>query len=176
MDLKEAIRLEHSKKNCRKITAWIGDQQARFDQLMDIFLGSDYCDSQRAAWPLSESVIAHPSLVKKHLKALIRNLDRPAQHEAVKRNTVRILQYINIPRSLQGRIMDKCFHYLTDPLEKPAVKACSLTVIYQLSKIYPEISNELRTIIQQQWDQESKAFRSRAKAILKLLSAENLNR
>lgn len=176
MDLTAAIRLEHSKKNCRIITEWIGNEQSRFDQLMLIFLGTDYCDSQRASWPMSESVIAHPSLVKKHLKALVRNLDRPGQHEAVKRNTVRILQYINIPRSLQGWVMDKCFQYLTDPLEKPAVKAYSLTVIHQLSCIYPEISNELRTIIEQQWDQESKAFRSRAKAILHLLSAEKLNR
>lgn len=176
MDLKEAIRAEHSKNNCRKITDWIGDQQSRFDQLFAIFLGTDYCDTQRASWPLSEAVIAHPSLIRKHLKALVLNLDRPAQHEAVKRNTVRILQFIKIPLSLQGLIMDKCFRYLTNPAEKPAVKASCLTIIHHLSQKHPEISNELLAIIHQQWDNESKAFRSRASAILKALSAENLNR
>ena len=176
MDLKEIIRLEHSKTNCRKITNWIGDQQDRFDQLFRIFLGDDFCDSQRASWPLSEAVIAHPSLIRKHLKALVNNLDRPGQHEAIKRNTVRILQFINIPTALQGKVMDLCFNYLISPTEKPAVKASALTVIYNLSQKHPDIRNELLAIIDQQWDQESKAFRSRASAILKSLSAVNLNR
>lgn len=176
MNLKGAIRAEHSKKNCRKITHWIGDQQDRFDQLIRIFLGDDYCDSQRASWPLSEAVIAHPSLICKHLKSLVKNLERPGQHEAVKRNTVRFLQYINIPTALQGKVMDICFNYLINPGEKPAVKASTLTVIYKLSQKYPDIRNELLAIIDQQWDQESKAFRSRASAIRKSLSAANLNR
>jgi hypothetical protein len=176
MDLKEAIRLEHSKKNCRRITHWIGDRQDRFDQLIQIVAGSDCKDSQRASWPLSEAAIAHPALVRKHLKTLVRNLERPGQHEAVKRNTVRILQYINIPLTLQGKVMDLCFNYLISPTEKPAVKANALTVIYNLSQKHPVIRNELLAIIDQQWDQESKAFRSRASAILKSLSAHNLNR
>lgn len=176
MNLKEAIRLEHSKINCRRITHWIGERQDRFDQLFLIFLGDDFCDSQRASWPLSETVIAHPSLIRKHLKTLVRNLDRPGQHEAVKRNTVRIFQFINIPSALQGKVMDLCFNYLTSPIEKPAVKASALTVIYNLSQKHPDIRNELLAIIDQLWDQESKAFRSRASAIRKSLSAANLNR
>lgn len=169
MDLLERIRLEHTRKNCLRIAAWVGNQQSRFDQLVHIFLKGDYSDAQRASWPLGEAVMANPALVKKHLKALVSNLDKTGQHEAIKRNTIRILQFIQIPPALQGQVMDRCFRYLTSPTEKPAVKAYSLTVIHQLSAQYPEIIHELREIIWQEWDHAPKAFRSRASAILKSL-------
>jgi hypothetical protein len=65
--------------------------------------------------------------------------------------------------------MNLCFDYIISPKEKPAVKAFSLTVLQNLSRQYPEIKNELRTIIETQWDNESPAFRSRARKILKEL-------
>jgi len=39
--------------------------------------------------------------------------------------------------------------------------------LQNLSKIYPEIKQELKTIIEDRWDHESAAFKSRAKKILK---------
>ena len=65
--------------------------------------------------------------------------------------------------------MNLCFDYVMDPMEKPAIKANALTVLQNLAKQYPEIRNELRLIIQSQWEHESAAFRSRAAKILKSL-------
>jgi hypothetical protein len=169
MQLRETILSEHSKANCTKITNWIGSNQDRFDELFNLFLNDEYRVVQRAAWPLSYAGIAHPPLIQKHFGRLLKNLKKPGLHEAVKRNTVRLLQDIAIPKKYQGEVMNICFNYIISPTEKPAVKAFSLTVLQHLSKQYPEIKQELKTIIDDRWDFESAAFKSRAKKILKEL-------
>ena len=166
MDLRKALASEHSKTVTTKIVKWIGDDQSRFDQLFKLFLDKDRVITQRAGWPMSYVVEKHPALIQKHLRALMKNLRQPNLHDAVKRNTVRLLQFVKIPKTYQGDVLNTCFDFVTDPKEKPAVKAFSLTVLENLSKDYPEINNELRVVIESQWENESIAFRSRAKKIL----------
>ncbi len=137
--------------------------------LFDLFLNDEYRVVQTAAWPLSYLVIAHPTLISKHFSTLVKNLQKPMLHDAVKRNTLRLLQAISIPQRLHGVVMSLCFDYLVSPDEPAAIKAFSLTVLQNLSKQYPEIKQELKTIIEDRWDLESAAFKSRAKKILKEL-------
>jgi hypothetical protein len=169
MNLRETILEEHSKAQTNKIVKWIGNNQERFDLLFNLFLNDEYRVVQRAAWPLSNCVINHPKLIQKHFTKLIKNLHKPNLHDSVKRNTVRLLEHISIPRRLHGEIMNICFGYISDPQEKVAVKAFSLTVLQNLCRQYPEIRQELKTIIEDRWDYETAAFRSRAKKILKEL-------
>lgn len=167
MQLRDEILKEHSKAQRDKIARWIGSDQKRFDELFDLFLTNDPCINQRSSWPLSYCVDKHPQLIQKHIGKLVKNLHKPKLHDAVKRNTIRILQDITIPKKLHGEVMNICFDYITDPNEKPAIKAFSLTVLQNLSRIYPDIRNEIKVIIEERWDNESPAFRSRARKILK---------
>ena len=80
---------------------------------------------------------------------------------------MRLLQDVDIPEKYHGEIMDICFRYIASPDEPVAVKAFSLTVLQRLSRLYPEIKNELQTIIEERWDYEKPAFHSRAKKVLK---------
>ena len=169
MNLRETILAEHSKAQANKIIKWIGSDQKRFDELFNLFLNDEYRVAQRAAWPLSYCVINHPRLIQKHFSRLIKNLCKPKIGDSVKRNTVRLLQHIQIPEKFHGELMSICFDYISDPLEKVAIKAFSLTILQNLCKQYPEIRQELKTIIEDRWDYESVAFRSRAKKILKEL-------
>ena len=121
---------------------------------------------QRAASPLSYCVIEHPELIKKHFSRLIKNLDEPSLHSAVKRNIMRLLQEVTIPGKYQGTVMDICFRYIASPVEAVAVKAFSLTVLQKLSISYPEILPEIKLLIEERWDYETSAFRSRAKKIV----------
>jgi len=167
MNLRQTILAEHSKANCTKIIKWVGASQQRFDELFDLFLNDEYRVVQRAAWPLSYIVIEHPPLIKKHFARLIKNLQKPKLHDAVKRNTLRLLQGITIPERFHGEIMSLCFDYMNSPAEPVAIKVFSMTVLKNLSVQYPEIKQELKTVIEDRWDHESAAFRSRAKKILK---------
>lgn len=171
MNLREAILEKHSKTQTHKIVKWVGNDQQRFDQLFRLFINDkDDVVTQRAGWPLSYAVEAHPTLIQKHFRPLLKNLEKPGLHNAIKRNSVRLLQDIAIPERFQGEVMNICFAYVTDPQEKPAIKAFSLSVLQKLARQYPEIKNELKLVIETQWDNESAAFRSRAKKILKELS------
>lgn len=169
MKLRETILKEHSKANCTKIVTWIGNDQKKFDQLFDLFLNDEYRVVQRAAWPLSYIVIDHPKFIKKHFNKLIKNLHKPNIHDSVKRNTLRLLQEISIPQKFHGELMNTCFNYIISPIEKAAIKAFSLTILQNLSKEYPDIKQELKTVIEDRWDLETPAFHSRAKKILKEL-------
>ncbi|HET9825257.1 MAG TPA: hypothetical protein VFP87_07985 [Chitinophagaceae bacterium] len=167
MDLRKTILAEHSKANCDKIVRWVGHSQKKFDELFNLFLVSEYRINQRAAWPLSYCVISHPHFISKHFPKLVKNLHRPGIHDSVKRNTLRLLQHIEIPKKFHGEIMDICFRYLSSPDEPVAIKAFSLTVLHHLSKPYPEIRNEIRLIIEERWEHETAAFHSKAKKFLK---------
>ena len=128
MDLREEILKEHSKKQCARIVSWVGDAQSRFDDLFNLFLNDEYRVVQRAAWAVSNCVMDHPKLIRKHWTNLIKNLGKPKLHGSVKRNSIRLLQDIDIPKRFQGDIMNICFRYLESPTEEVAVKVFSLTV------------------------------------------------
>lgn len=167
MNIKEALLEEHSRKQCDNIVRYIGKDQKRFDELVMIFLNGEYRVMQRAAWPLSYCVTANPVFIKTHLKKIIQNLKKPGLHNAVRRNTMRLLRDIEIPEALHGEVMSICFQYIAEPKEMVAIKAFSLTVLGRLAKIYPEIIPELKLTIEDQLPHQTAAFKVRAKKLLK---------
>ncbi len=97
MLLRNQILKEHTKENCNTIVQWVGNDVLRFNQLFDLFLNDEYRVTQRAAWPMSYCVIAHPEFMKSNFGKLIKNLQKRNIHDSIKRNTVRLLQSIEIP-------------------------------------------------------------------------------
>lgn len=170
MKLLDQILKEHSRANCLAIVKWVGHSQPRFDELFHLFMTGTDRVIQRAAWPLSYAVQKEPSLIRKHLSPLIKQMEKNGLPAAVRRNALRLLQDVEVPPRLQGKLMNLCFDYICDPKEKAAVKAFSLTVLEHLAQQYPDIKGELRRIIEDRWGQETPAFRSRGRKILKRLS------
>jgi hypothetical protein len=124
MDLRNKILQEHNKNSCLKIVNWIGNDLLRFNELFDLFLHGEYRIAQRSAWPLGYCAIAHPEFLKNNFKQLIDNLKKPGIHNSIKRNTVRMLQEVEIPERYEGRIMEICFNYVQSRTEEAvAIKA-----------------------------------------------------
>ena len=167
MDLQNVILEEHSKKQCTKIVEWVGNNQEKFDELFHLFLNGEYRITQRAAWPLSYCVIKYPGLMNNSYEKLISNLKKPNLHDSIKRNTVRLLEAVDIPLKYEGAVMEICFKYLESPNEAVAIKAFSITVLGKLAKKYPEIIPEIKLMIEEQLPHQSAAFRSRAKLFIK---------
>jgi hypothetical protein len=170
MNIKDLLITEHSKKQTDRIVKYIGADARRFAVLMKLFFAGEYRITQRAAWPMSYCVRNHPELIKPYFKKLLDFLQKPGVHNAVARNTVRLLQDVEIPEKYLGQIMSICFDYIQDIKTPAAVKAFSLTILQNLSKKYPEILPELKTIIEERWPHETPAFKSRANKILKTLN------
>jgi len=168
MDIKEVLLAGHSKPEALRIVQYIGKSKKRFKELMDLFFGKDARLSQRASWPVSFCSEAHPELIMPYLGRMIDQLDRPV-HNAVKRNTIRIMSEIELPDNLIGVAADICFQYLDDPKEAIATRVFSMSVCFNIVKKEPELANELRVIIEDHYPHGSAGFKSRADRILKAL-------
>ncbi|HWZ22384.1 MAG TPA: hypothetical protein VNW06_06995 [Cytophagaceae bacterium] len=168
MNFEKALLTEHSRVQAEKIAKYIGKDSARFKVLMDIFFCNEYILTQRAASVMSICVRKYPDLISPFLKKMIYNLEKPV-HDSVKRNTVRILQEIEIPEKLIGKTVDVCFALLAKPSEAVAIKAFSMTVLLNITKKEPDLKNELKIIIEDQLPYAKAAFISRGKKTLKEL-------
>ncbi len=169
MNLVKEILYEHSKTQKNKIVRYVVNDAKCFAKLVDIFLAGPPRISQHAAWPISYCIEQKPELIKPHLKKLLIRLEKKGQHDSVKRNLVRLLQFIDIPKSLQGKTVNICFDFLNNPKEPIAVRAFSMTVLANLVKENPDLKNEIITVIEDQLPFGSAGFRSRARKVLKEL-------
>lgn len=173
MDIRRELLAEHSREQAEKIAKWIGNKPDRFATFIDLFLHDEYRVVQRAAWVLSVVAEKHYELAKPWLPQMVTKMQEPGVHVAVKRNVVRILQFLEIPEELHGDVMNVCFDLLADPKETVAVRAFSMTVLTNLSKDYPDIKHELIAIIEDQLEQgASPGFIARSKKLLKELRAK----
>ena len=169
MNLLETIEKEYTKAQCAKIVNYIGDNPTRFKKLVDVFFAGPYRITQRSAWPLNKCVELHPELIKPHLKRMLLYLKKREIPTAVKRNIVRLLQFIKIPKSLQGLTADICFGFLQDKKEPVAVRVFAMTVLTNLVKNVPELKNELIPLIEDQMPYGSPGFRSRGSKALRAI-------
>ncbi|HJS54996.1 MAG TPA: hypothetical protein VJ765_10640 [Chitinophagaceae bacterium] len=174
MNIKTALLKEHSKKQCDAIVKYVGKNPDRFAELMKCFFEGEYRVTQRAAWPMSYCAQNCPELIRPYYKKLLNNLNKPGLHDSIPRNTMRLLQYVRIPEKFHGQVMDICFRYISSPGAAVAIKAFSISVLQNLAKRYPGIINELKLIIEERWDYETIAFKTRAGKLLKALSLSSI--
>ncbi|HEY0742488.1 MAG TPA: hypothetical protein VGD40_13530 [Chryseosolibacter sp.] len=170
MNLREELLKEHSKRQAEKIIKYVGNDPSRFKMLVDVFLAGPYRVTQRAGWPLSGVAERYPQLVKPHLPELLKHLSKPGIHDSVKRNTIRLLQHVEIPKKLHGQVADICFSYLTSNEEPIAVRVFAMSVLERIARENPELKRELQIIIEDHLPFASAAYLSRARKVLKNLS------
>lgn len=150
MNLVEVIEKEHSSAQRDKIVDYVGGSAKLFNELVNVFLNGPYRITQRSAWPLSYCIQQHPELIKPHLKRILQFAKKSGVHDSVKRNAVRLLQFIEVPKSAQGLVADVCFIFLLDTKESIAVRIFAMNALVNLSKTLPELKNELIPYIEDQ--------------------------
>jgi len=166
MNIRYALLKVHSKEQATKIADYIGSDPERFAELMKFFTGPVYRVSQRAAWPVSYCIERHPELVKPYYNLLIKQLERDDAHVAVRRNVVRLLQFVDIPKRYAGRIFEACYNLVDNPNETVAVRVFAMTVAANVAKDSPELLDELRLVATKYSQSSTAGFRSRARRIL----------
>jgi len=170
MNLVNVIEKEHSSAQRNRVIKYVGKDPKRFAELVNVFLNGPYRVTQRSAWPLSYCIEQHPDLIKPHLKRILQFASQPGVHDSVKRNTMRLLQFIEVPKSLQGKFVNLCFSFLKDTSEAIAIRVFAMTVLSNLAKFLPELKNELIPIIEDQMPFGSPGFVSRGTKALKQLN------
>ncbi len=168
MNIKEALKAEHSKAVTTQIVNYVGKDKKRFKELMALFQGKDNRLSQRASWPVGYCGVDHPELILPYLKQMIADLHKPV-HNAIKRNTLRIMAELDLPDELIGEAADISFTFLDDPKEAIATRVFAMSVCFNITKKEPELANELKLIIEDHFPHSTAGFKSRGKRILKEL-------
>lgn len=169
MNLENELEKAHSKENAQIIAKYVGKSTSRFAALMQLFFHNEYRVSQRAAHAVSHCVDRYPALLQPYISRMIEHLHKDPE-VAIKRNTVRLLQKQEIPEESQGFLVEKCFEYLTSAKETIAVKAFSMTILHNLTHVYPELKSELKIVIEDLIQHASPGVKNRGKKILSELS------
>lgn len=167
--LKNKLQEGHNKEICDEVLTYIGDDKKKVDALVKIVAGNDKKLSQRASWALGYVGERTADHLFPHLKQLLLLMTEPNRHPAIRRNVTRALQYIHLPEDLHGTVMDTCFRFLEDPKEAAAVKAFSISILENLWRKYPEIGDELRTVLTTLMEDALPSFKVRARRLLSLL-------
>lgn len=165
MNIRDELLKEHSKRQTMKIVRYVGDDKERFAELMKLFLGPVYRTSQRAAWAVNYCVEHNKDLIKPYFSKLVQQLERDDVHVAVRRNVVRMLQFIDIPKRFEGRVFDACYNLLADPQETVAVRCFAMTVAAKLAKGKTELLGELRLIAAKYPQSMTAGLRARARRV-----------
>lgn len=166
MDIMAALQREHSKNQINKVTRYIGKDSAKFAQLMKLLAQGSYQVRQNAAWSLSCCAEQHPELVKPYLSILLKMVSQKDATVSIKRNIIRLLQFVDIPLKFQGKAVKICLNFLVSRTETIAVKVFSMTVVSHIAVGQPSLAKELIYILEDQLPYASAGFRSRARKIM----------
>lgn len=163
--MKEELLGNLSKQNLERLASKIGDDEEQFAELMEIFFAGPYRITQWSAQLISKCCDHHPQLILPYLGRMIDLLATDA-HDAVKRNIVRTMQFVDIPEVHWDKTVEYCFRLLQSRTEPIAVKVFAMTVIANLCEKLPEIKNELRIVVEDQLPYGSPGFVSRGRKVL----------
>jgi hypothetical protein len=166
VNIHQSLLEVHSKDQAVKITEYIGDDAGKFVELADLFLNGDYRTMQCAGWPLSHCVERNPALVYPYLEEMIDLMPRKDVHDAVRRNVARMLQYVDVPEDLKGKVYDLCVERIDDASEAIAVRAFAMAVATRIVKDERDLMGELKLVVEKHLPYATAAFRSRARRIL----------
>ncbi len=124
---------------------------------------------QKTGLILSELAIGNPDVFLPYAQLMIKKLiEKPT--DAIKRNTLRILQYVTLPKKHHDAAVDLCFKYLINRNEAVAIQVFAMTVLAGIVEEYPELKNELILILEDRMPNGSAGFQSRARKTLKQLT------
>lgn len=137
-------------------------------ELVSFVLDKNQLVSNRAMWVVNHCADLEPGRIKPFHVKLIHHLKQNNIHSGVVRGILRLFQEHPVPKKQESFMLNQCFAYTQNPSEAIAVRVFAMSVIYNISKPYPDLLNELSAVLTQliNYD-ESAGIKSRAKSILK---------
>jgi hypothetical protein len=162
------LQNEHSRLATNLIITAVESKPSRIEELMACFFSADNRISQRASWPVGDLGEKYPNLLLPYLPQCLTQLKLP-QHNAIKRNIVRIWQSTELPEDLLGEIFDLCFGFITNPHEAIAVRVFSMTVCANICNRFPDLSGELILAIEDLLPNASPGLLNRGKKTISSL-------
>jgi len=168
MDLRDALINIPSGVEKEMYVKAVLDEPGHVKELLQYTLYEKDPLAWRSAWVLDCSDEVEEGLASEHLSEIIQRLPMLDSKGSL-RCLLRMLSRYDIAEEDQGLLLDQCFSYLVSALYPVAVKVHAMTIIYQHVLIYPELKEELSTMLKDQMDNNSVGFASRARRLIKAM-------
>jgi hypothetical protein len=168
MDLKSVLTNLPSGVERELIIQDVGNSEEKFLEVLKLALYEKDPLAWRATWVLDGCDELHPGLALNHISRITRRLPELESMGSL-RSLLRLLCRHVIPETDQGLLIDLCFGYLVSELYPLAVKVHAMQIIYNHALLYPELKQELITVIEDQTENNSVGFKARGKRIISLL-------
>lgn len=168
--VKKLLESGHESQTRDELMGLALEERSCFEALMYFFIDKEvhWRYNQRASWSVSVLAERKPEMLLPYMDSMIEAaLD--ARHVAVRRNVVRLFQFMDIPTDYEGVIYDMCFKFLEDGSETVAVRVFSMTVLAHIAEKYPDMIPELISTIKSYYDTGSAGYKSRARKLIKTL-------
>lgn len=151
--------------------AWVKqivDEGIDIKELANVFLFSSEEYALQFSWLLSDIGNYKPKVLHRILPYLFAK----RENTTIKNFQYQFVKYwsiAGIPKENEAEAINLLFKWLCDSNTNVSTKAHAMLNLYELSKNYPDIKNELKTSIENQLDKTSISFRKKATKILPLL-------
>jgi hypothetical protein len=165
MNISERLLAELSRKNTDYIAHYIGSDQQKFEELMELLFNGTPPIPQRAAWVVSTIADKYPQLCIPYLQRIIVRLE-DFEHTGIHRCLLRFLAETDIPEPLQGQLYDICYKWLVNKHTPIAVKVHCMQILYNIAENEPDLQHELRLIVEELTHHESPAILSRSRYLM----------
>lgn len=139
--------------------------QEDFDVLYNEVKGNDNQYGNRMAWVLTRVCERHPEFLVKYYDEIIHWLPS-TDTMGIHRSILRSMVAMKHPKTEEGRWVDYLCSVLQNPQTDVAVKVHAMQLLYNYTKVYPELGHELKLLIEEQYEKQTPAFKARARRIL----------
>jgi len=143
---------------------------ALFNRCLEVAFSDEHPAAWRACYLIDNTTEKYPEQLEPHIGKFCERLPS-LENSSQKRHFARILTRVAIPEEWLGIVINTCFDWLYSQ-EPPAVKVHCMQIIFQAGKKEPDLLQELKAIIEEQWDTEGKGFRSRGRKLLAAIDAQ----
>ena len=144
--------------------ACVGDPE-KVKVIVSFLTGEDTRLARTAAEVLRLMSDRDKSVAQPHIDELIETLAKP-NHDAIKRSIFRLFQFLKFNDDQAGLVVELAFEHLQDRGNPIAVRVFAMTTVYNITKVYPELYDELVAVISTNLSEESTGFQNRAMKII----------
>jgi hypothetical protein len=165
------LRADPDTRDFKYYAGLVAAQPTLIPDLLTLCLETKYPFPQYSSWLLAHVADKYKELLAEFQPQLM-DIVFQSPDQSVQRNISGAL--LNFPRIVykEGEWLELLFQFLQDPQFKVALKSYSMQLIVGFLEDYPELKNELKSILESGMEEGSPAYRAGARKVLNHLEKQ----
>ena len=173
MNLKDELLIFHQSRDLKSYTKSIVDEPIKIEKLVKIISNlEEYPLKEMSSWILTHIAKSIPELIQPFYEKLV-DILFITENQTVLRNCTNILYHLNTTEYKESKLIDQLIQFIQNNNNKVALQVYSIYFITHFVKKYPELFEEVRSIIELNSHNHSPAYNVAIRNFRKLISIKN---